>query len=384
MQVTQPDNSTVNYVYDAAGNRVRSVDSGGTTNYVVDPTTKTPQVMVETDGSGHIVASYTYGLGLISQRRNGVDSFYISDALGSTRALTNSQGVVTDRYTYDAFGQLTSSTGTTVNSFLYTGEQKDEAAGMYYLRARYYDPAVGRFLTSDPHEGSLQSPQSLNKYAYVENDPVNMTDPRGLYSAWQGSKIHQEIGRYYIERHGDYFVDELGYPPNRGFPPGTGGGLGAYNRNIRSGFAFRLYVDLRHYGLNEVYEIKPLTDTGVASAILESRAYTAVLNHFESDAGEWSLGERTYPAWRVWLSPYSSTKTIQTFASPLAPAGALIYTDNVVRDLSDSKVIKAADRLGYALVKRLQAIAPKLIQDSGRADAVVTKERFDLAPVLKF
>lgn len=380
-QITQPDSSTVNYVYDAAGNRVRSVGPGGTTNYLVDPTTKAPQVMVETDGSGHVVASYTYGLGLISQRRNGVDSFYISDALGSTRALTDSQGVVTDRYTYDAFGQLTSRTGATVNSFLFTGEQKDEAAGMYYLRARNYDPATGRFLTSDRHQGNLQSPQTLHKYAYVENDPVNMTDPLGLYSRWQGGKIHQEIGRYYIEQWGDYFVDQFGSAPNEGFPRVSypGGGLGAYNRNIQSMFAFRLFPDLRHYGVNEVYEIKPLNDEGFIAAYAESFAYMEALNHFESEAGEWSQATLTYPPWRGWLSRYSTTGTIQTFAPPFMPPGVILYTDNLVRDLEDSKILRSAVRYGFVLVKRLQQVAPKLIQGEEAAEIGEVIEEIPIA-----
>jgi RHS repeat-associated protein len=124
---------------------------------------------------------------------------------------------------------LLSSTGTTVNSFLYTGEQRDDAAGLYYLHARYYDSAIGRFLSQDPYPGSPQEPSSLHKYAYVQNNPVNMTDPTGLYGFEEGTAAHQLIGRYYIGVWGDWFVGK-GKPANKGF--GSRPGWGAYNRMI--------------------------------------------------------------------------------------------------------------------------------------------------------
>jgi RHS repeat-associated protein len=300
--------------------------------------------------------------------------------------LTNSQGVVTDTYSYDAFGELLSSTGTTVNAFLYTGEQKDDAAGLYYLRARYYNPANGRFLTSDRYQGTLELPQTQHKYAYVENDPVNKTDPLGLYSRRQGTGIHGEIGRYYIDRHGDYFVDTLGSAPNAGFPPmDHSGGLGAYNRMIRSGMGYRLFVDLRHYGTGDVYEIKPLTDYGLLAAYPEAWAYTQVLNHFEGDAGPWDLGGTTFPAILLILgSQWSSTATLQVFGPPLMPPGVIIYSENFLRDISNLKIVKVAQKYGYLLIKRLQQLAPRMIQAYQRAGLAATQDRIALTAYTKF
>jgi RHS repeat-associated protein len=84
---------------------------------------------------------------------------------------------------YDAYGQLLSSSGTTTNSYLFTGEQFDKNLGEYYLRARYYSPGMGRFTARDPFEGVLNEPLSLNKYGYVHGNPVNHTDPGGLFLA---------------------------------------------------------------------------------------------------------------------------------------------------------------------------------------------------------
>lgn len=382
-QITQADNSTITYTYDADGNRVRSVGPGGTTNYVVDPTSRTPEVMVETEGSGHVVASYTYGIGLISQRRSGVDSFYLSDALGSTRALTNNQGAVTDSYSYDAFGQLLSSTGTTLNSFLYTGEQKDAASGFYYLRSRNYDPVIGRFLTADPYQGTPQEPLSLHKYVYVQNNPVNMTDPTGLYGAEEGTAAHQVIGRYYIGVWGDYFVSRLGRRPNRGFPrveDVLGGGWGAYNRAIRTGersMGFR--PDLRNYLTGDVYEIKPLSPYGVATAVPEAIEYALTLNVMEFGAPVlvfWYPGIFSFPP--IAAFPYEGG-TLQVFAPPLLPPGAIYYTDDLARDLLKVAAVASAANLGFLAVKRLQMLAPRLIQAYARAGFAELEARPALA-----
>ncbi len=145
---------------------------------------------------------YVYGLDLISQKRNGTTRYYGYDGLGSVRYVADDAGLVVDAYTYDAFGILTerkarTSGGTwalfdisqpetpppgttpTVNNYRYTGEQWDQDLGMYYLRARYYKPDLGRFWTMDSFEGNSQDPLGLHKYLYAHNKPVDMTDPSG-------------------------------------------------------------------------------------------------------------------------------------------------------------------------------------------------------------
>jgi RHS repeat-associated protein len=91
---------------------------------------------------------------------------------------------VSDTYTYDAFGNLITSTGTTANNYMYTGEQYDPNSGFYYLRARYYEPSIGRFATRDSFGGCSDDSQSLNRYAYARNNPLSFSDPSGhFYSA---------------------------------------------------------------------------------------------------------------------------------------------------------------------------------------------------------
>ncbi len=103
-----------------------------------------------------------------------------------TTGLTSSSGSVTDSYTYDAFGATKTHTGTSTSVWKFTGEQNDTTVNQspYYLRARYYDPVMGRFFTRDPFKGSVLSPDSLNAYAYADNDPAVVVDPWGLCSKW--------------------------------------------------------------------------------------------------------------------------------------------------------------------------------------------------------
>jgi len=116
---------------------------------------------------------------LISQTRSGTTNYYLQDGQGSTRALTNGSGTVTDTYSFTAFGELFNQTGTTTNSYLYTGQQFDSLTGLYDLRARYYNPALGRFLSQDTYPVDLSNPIEINRYAYTANNPINAIDPSG-------------------------------------------------------------------------------------------------------------------------------------------------------------------------------------------------------------
>jgi RHS repeat-associated protein len=93
--------------------------------------------------------------------------------------LTDSAGVVTDTYDFDAFGNLVQQTGNTPNNYLFAGEQWDPDLGLYYNRARYLNVGTGRFWSMDSYEGGSYDPSSLHKYLYVNSDPVNNSDPSG-------------------------------------------------------------------------------------------------------------------------------------------------------------------------------------------------------------
>jgi RHS repeat-associated protein len=136
-------------------------------------------------------ASYIYGPGgmLVEEVTGGKEYYYHPDQLGSVRALTDSEGGVTDTYNFDAYGnKLASSTGTTYNPFGYTGEYTDAESGLLYLRARYYDPATQQFLTVDPIVAWTEQ-----AYAYVAGNPLYFTDPTGQYLTYS----HAQAQRVY-------------------------------------------------------------------------------------------------------------------------------------------------------------------------------------------
>ena len=177
------NNGQVMLVYDGDGNRVTKI-IGATTRYLVDDLNPTgyAQVMEELV-NGSVQRTYTYGTSRISQNQfinaAWTASFYGYDGIGSIRLLTNPAGVVTDTYDYDAWGNAVNVVGSTPNVYRYVGEQYDPDLGLYYLRARYFNPLTGRFLTRDPVEGELKDPATFHKYLYVGGDPINYVDPSG-------------------------------------------------------------------------------------------------------------------------------------------------------------------------------------------------------------
>ncbi len=167
--------ATSSSVYNGDGLRMSHTVSGQATNYTWDIAARLPVVLQ--DGTN----TYVYGLDLISATdASGAQTYSTYDGLGSTTDLTDAAGFVTDTYSYDAFGAIRSQTGGSSNYWLFTGEQRDSDSGLYFLRARYYDPSTGRLLSRDPFKGASGVPNTQHPYMYALASPVNFTDPSGL------------------------------------------------------------------------------------------------------------------------------------------------------------------------------------------------------------
>ena len=170
------------YAYDADGLHVGKTDSTGETRFLLDTNRQYAEVLEEYTPSGLILASYVHGRDLISQNINGEKSFLHADGIGSTRLVTNTVGDAMARFAYDAFGRMIDSSGMVSTPFLYTGEYRDEASGLYYLRSHFLDPQSGRFLGRDAFPGILMLPISQHPYLYAHADAVNRNDPGGQFS----------------------------------------------------------------------------------------------------------------------------------------------------------------------------------------------------------
>jgi RHS repeat-associated protein len=130
---------------------------------------------VSTDADG-TATFYVYGLGLISQERGGEYRLFHYDYRGSTVALTDENGGITDRWEYSVYGDVTRLDGDTVTIFLYVGQHgiQTDGNGLYYMRARYFSVDLGRFINEDPIR------DGVNWYGYCEGNPIRYIDPTGL------------------------------------------------------------------------------------------------------------------------------------------------------------------------------------------------------------
>ena len=170
----------IQYEYDGNGNRTARSVNGLHTAYVNDPNRSFTQTIMELNESGE-AQTHIFGLGRISValKENNSTSYYIADALGSTTHLADSVGRFVRSYDYTAFGDpevLTEGEEKPdSNEYKFTGERFDSLTGLVYLRAREYDPRIGRFVTKDG-AGFVGGP---NLYIYAGNNPVNRTDPSG-------------------------------------------------------------------------------------------------------------------------------------------------------------------------------------------------------------
>ena len=181
VQVRRPGGVVVGYKYDALGRRIEQSAGGGWLRFTYDGA----DVVVDRAGYGAqtlVTTEYTNGLGIddklaqrMSSAQGSVTLYYLADHQGSTRALVNAAGNVVERQEYDSFGNNVGA-GSVLTRYGYTGRERDALTGLYYYRARWYDPQQGRFISEDP----IGFKGGINFYAYVENNPINFNDPLGL------------------------------------------------------------------------------------------------------------------------------------------------------------------------------------------------------------
>jgi RHS repeat-associated protein len=170
-QVQSNGTTIATFAYDPLGRRVQKVAGIVTTNW-----TYSGQAILQ-QASGGSTLKYIHGPGIdepLASDDGTALSYFHSDGLGSIVKTTSAAGAVTLTRQYDAWGNL--QLGGTTNGFSYTGREWDSETGLYYYRARYYDPKIGRFISEDP----IGFGGGVNLYAYVGDNPVNRDDPSGL------------------------------------------------------------------------------------------------------------------------------------------------------------------------------------------------------------
>jgi len=177
-------NGTI-YRYDIENNKVKTIHNGKTTKFTINPNAKLSQLLMETAPNGD-KSYHVYGIGLVATITNHQTSYYHFDYRGSTVALSNKSGDITDSFKYLPYGSMVNHQGTHQTRFLYVGKYgiEREASGLYYMRARYYDADLKRFVSKDSLVGSIANTKSLNRYAYVEGNPIVLIDKNGAFPTW--------------------------------------------------------------------------------------------------------------------------------------------------------------------------------------------------------
>ena len=180
------------YAYNAEDIRIRNLCGGDETLYTYDTNTKLSRLLVKTTSG--VTTKYVYGMGLIGEETEGAFKTYHFDYRGSTVAITDSTGAVTDTFQYDTYGKQTARTGTSEIIFGYNGRDGviTDSNSLLYMRARYYSPELRRFINADIIAGEISNAITLNRYAYANGNPVSNVDPFGLSAE---RRLRKETGQ---------------------------------------------------------------------------------------------------------------------------------------------------------------------------------------------
>lgn len=217
---------TVAFYFDSFGKRLSKTVGGTAIWYFYD----NEDIVAEYDSSGTLLRSYVHGQGIdeptkMTNHITGINYYYLIDGLGSITEIQDNVGTTVEKYSYDSFGNVTLKDNTDViiarsaigNFYAFTGREYDREIGLYYYRARYYDPVTGRFISEDQltkylnlFYEMLEKPQQLNPYVYCNDNPIVYKDPQGNSSIpvepdWVADRVYN-----YIEKKAQEVVKSIG------------------------------------------------------------------------------------------------------------------------------------------------------------------------------
>jgi RHS repeat-associated protein len=361
LKTTTSGSTTTTYTYDGDGNRLQA--STGTqaskkTNFLWDTGFGIPQLALERDGNNALLRRYTYGAHRIAMFTGGASYYYHYDALGSMRNLTSATGVTQWTDTYEPFGVVRTETKNNsqapANFMKFTAEYNDPT-GLYYLRARQYDPATGGFLAPDP----ISLPQEFplrSRYVYVAQRPTLFADPTGETMRPSEDGPDSAVG-----------PSSGGVPPGElntllaGMPRGCAWSIGAFGRRATYTFAFpnigqysrqkatyrfsaafstRLdgvdrapcnFIQHWHVGYGIVYDSSDLGDIGGYAELRMSLAYTLRLGATGPILG-WAPSKKRFAVTeaRRWPADISGEDMLNT-GSPRVRPVLVTFSITVVR-----------------------------------------------------
>ncbi|MBN1891832.1 MAG: RHS repeat protein, partial [Clostridiales bacterium] len=205
------------YEYNAENRRIAVNEKSRRIEYIMDPVATLSNILVstvyESTGDGQYSSTgsetlYVYGIGLIGEKSSDRGYLiYHFNQIGSTTAITNEAGAITNTFAYGPYGELLSGTSEGFQ-FLYNGQYGivTDTNGLYQMRARYYNADIKRFINQDVLIGNISESQSMNRYSYVQGNPINALDPFGLFL--------MNISK---EDMGHFSLDVLGFIPVIGF-----------------------------------------------------------------------------------------------------------------------------------------------------------------------
>jgi RHS repeat-associated protein len=170
---------TTTWTYNALGDRSQETANQHTANYALDLNTGLTQVLA---GDGQ---TYLYGLERLSQDTPNDTQYFLGDALGSVRQLVDQNGMINRVESYQPYGEAEVAYDNADTHYGFTGEWSDSHINLQYLRSRWYSTSQGRFLSRDTWQGDYIRPLSLNRWMYVEGNPINYVDPTGYLAQSQ-------------------------------------------------------------------------------------------------------------------------------------------------------------------------------------------------------